>query len=46
MLASGDYPLMTSLDPAAFQMADSQAFEFGLERVLDGIEVFIARQRN
>lgn len=44
MLASGDYPLMTALDPTAFQTAGSQAFEFGLERVLDGIEIFIARK--
>ncbi|MGW6902935.1 TetR/AcrR family transcriptional regulator [Streptomyces sp. NPDC054940] len=41
VLASGRYPLMASLDENTWG-TDFDHFEFGLQRILDGLEVFVA----
>ncbi|QOV37579.1 TetR/AcrR family transcriptional regulator C-terminal domain-containing protein [Streptomyces ferrugineus] len=43
VLASGRYPLMASLDENTWG-PDFDHFEFGLQRILDGLEVFAARR--
>jgi AcrR family transcriptional regulator len=43
VLASGRYPAMASLSEDAFG-SDFDHFEFGLQRILDGLEVFVARR--
>ncbi|WP_210582193.1 TetR/AcrR family transcriptional regulator [Streptomyces sp. GESEQ-4] len=43
VLASGRYPVMASLSEDAFG-TDFDHFEFGLQRILDGLEVFVARR--
>ncbi|MEV1079395.1 TetR/AcrR family transcriptional regulator [Streptomyces sp. NPDC050211] len=43
VLASGRYPVMASLSEDAFG-SDFDHFEFGLQRILDGLEVFVARR--
>ena len=43
-MASGRYPVMASLSEDAFG-ADFDHFEFGLQRILDGLEVLVARRR-
>ncbi|MBF6375288.1 TetR/AcrR family transcriptional regulator [Nocardia farcinica] len=42
-MASGRYPVMASLSAAAFDPA-FEHFEFGLQRILDGLEVLVARR--
>ncbi|PAZ13523.1 TetR family transcriptional regulator [Streptomyces sp. SA15] len=44
VLASGRYPVMASLSEDTFG-PDFDHFEFGLQRILDGLEVFVARRR-
>jgi len=41
-MASGDYPTLASLDEDAWAGPWDMTFEFGLQRLLDGIEAFIA----
>ncbi|MFD5232359.1 TetR/AcrR family transcriptional regulator [Streptomyces qaidamensis] len=43
-MASGRYPVMASLSEDAFG-ADFDHFEFGLQRILDGLEVLVARRK-
>ncbi|MGW0755154.1 TetR/AcrR family transcriptional regulator [Streptomyces sp. NPDC002814] len=43
VLASGRYPVMASLSEDTFG-PDFDHFEFGLQRILDGLEVFVARR--
>ncbi|MFD1047130.1 TetR/AcrR family transcriptional regulator C-terminal domain-containing protein, partial [Kibdelosporangium lantanae] len=40
-MQSGDYPEVASLDMSVFTEFGTSAFEFGLERVLDGVEVLL-----
>jgi AcrR family transcriptional regulator len=44
VLASGRYPVMASLSEDTFGPGFDH-FEFGLQRILDGLEVFVARRR-
>lgn len=44
IMASGRYPLLSSLDENTWA-SDFDHFEFGLQRILDGLEVFVARRR-
>lgn len=44
VLASGRYPVMASLSEDTFG-PDFDHFEFGLQRILDGLEVFVSRRR-
>ncbi len=41
VLASGRYPLMASLDENTWS-SDFDHFEFGLQRILDGLETYVA----
>ncbi|MGC9541779.1 TetR/AcrR family transcriptional regulator [Streptomyces sp. UG1] len=43
VLATGRYPLMASLDENTWG-PDFDHFEFGLQRILDGLEAFVARR--
>lgn len=43
IMASGRYPLLASLDENTWG-PDFDHFEFGLQRILDGLEVFVARR--
>lgn len=43
-MQSGRYPHMAGMDEDAFAMTGEEHFEFGLERLLDGVEVMIARR--
>ncbi|MBR8642280.1 TetR/AcrR family transcriptional regulator [Streptomyces tuirus] len=43
-MASGRYPVMASLSEDAFG-SDFDHFEFGLQRILDGLEVLVAQRR-
>jgi AcrR family transcriptional regulator len=43
-MASGRYPVMASLSEDAFG-SDFDHFGFGLQRILDGLEVLVARRR-
>ncbi|MFF7868984.1 TetR/AcrR family transcriptional regulator [Streptomyces qaidamensis] len=43
-MASGRYPVMASLSEDAFG-TDFDHFEFGLQRILDGLEVLVARRK-
>jgi AcrR family transcriptional regulator len=43
LMASGRYPLLSSLSEDAFG-TDFDHFEFGLQRILDGLEAFVARR--
>ncbi|MDO0913968.1 TetR/AcrR family transcriptional regulator [Streptomyces sp. DT2A-34] len=43
IMASGRYPLLASLDENTWN-PDFDHFEFGLQRILDGLEVFVARR--
>ncbi|MCD7441342.1 TetR/AcrR family transcriptional regulator [Streptomyces lincolnensis] len=43
ILASGRYPMMASLSEDSFG-PDFDHFEFGLQRILDGLEAFVARR--
>lgn len=43
-MASGRYPVMASLSEDAFGR-DFDHFEFGLQRILDGLEVLVAKRR-
>ncbi|MET9761398.1 TetR/AcrR family transcriptional regulator [Streptomyces sp. NPDC006372] len=43
-MASGRYPVMASLSEDTFG-PDFDHFEFGLQRILDGLEVLVARRR-
>ncbi|MEV6169224.1 TetR/AcrR family transcriptional regulator [Streptomyces sp. NPDC051954] len=43
VLASGRYPVMASLSEDTFG-PDFDHFEFGLQRILDGLEVFVAQR--
>lgn len=45
-MQSGKYPHMAELDEHAFDMDGKEYCEFGLERLLDGIEVLIDRRRS
>ncbi|MFD5129463.1 TetR/AcrR family transcriptional regulator [Streptomyces olindensis] len=44
VMASGRYPVMASLSEDTFG-PDFDHFEFGLQRILDGLEVLVARRR-
>ncbi|MDN0194120.1 TetR/AcrR family transcriptional regulator [Streptomyces sp. S.PNR 29] len=44
VLAGGRYPVMASLSEDTFS-ADFDHFEFGLQRILDGLEVLVSRRR-
>jgi AcrR family transcriptional regulator len=45
MMSTGDYPNISELPETLFEESSDTAFDFGLERILDGIEVLInARQ--
>ncbi|MEU2540090.1 TetR/AcrR family transcriptional regulator [Streptomyces iakyrus] len=44
VMASGRYPVMASLSEDAFG-TDFDHFEFGLQRILDGLEVLVAARR-
>ncbi|GAA2243274.1 MULTISPECIES: TetR/AcrR family transcriptional regulator [Streptomyces] len=44
-MASGRYPVMASLSEDAFGQ-DFDHFEFGLQRILDGLEVLVEGRRN
>ncbi|MER7573891.1 TetR/AcrR family transcriptional regulator [Streptomyces sp. NPDC126514] len=44
VLTSGRYPLLSSLAEDTWG-PDFDHFEFGLQRILDGLEVFVARRR-
>jgi AcrR family transcriptional regulator len=41
-----DYPHVAALDEDGFEMPGQQFFEFGLQRILDGIEVLVDRRRS
>ena len=41
-MQTGRYPHVASLDDDAFEMTGEAFFEFGLQRLLDGIEVLVA----
>lgn len=43
IMASGRYPLLASLDENTWGN-EFDHFEFGLQRILDGLEVFVARR--
>ncbi|GCB48277.1 TetR/AcrR family transcriptional regulator [Streptomyces sp. NL15-2K] len=43
-MASGRYPVMASLSEDTFG-PDFDHFEFGLQRILDGLEAFVSRRR-
>ncbi|MGF0176926.1 TetR/AcrR family transcriptional regulator [Streptomyces sp. Marseille-Q5077] len=43
IMASGRYPLLASLDENTWSN-EFDHFEFGLQRILDGLEVFVARR--
>ncbi|MER6157397.1 TetR/AcrR family transcriptional regulator [Streptomyces sp. NPDC001868] len=43
LMSSGRYPLLAGLSDDAFG-TDFDHFEFGLQRLLDGLEVFVARR--
>ncbi|MBE8477149.1 TetR/AcrR family transcriptional regulator [Streptomyces justiciae] len=45
VMASGRYPLLATLSDDAFG-TDFDHFEFGLQRMLDGLEVLVARRRS
>lgn len=42
-MASGRYPVMASLAEDTFG-SEFDHFEFGLQRILDGLEVLVARR--
>ncbi|MBG0854421.1 TetR/AcrR family transcriptional regulator C-terminal domain-containing protein [Streptomyces spinoverrucosus] len=44
VMASGRYPIMASLDENTWN-PDFDHFEFGLQRLLDGLEVLVAQRR-
>jgi hypothetical protein len=44
VLASGRYPVMASLSEDTFG-PDFDHFGFGLQRILDGLEVLVAQRR-
>ncbi|MCE7001683.1 TetR/AcrR family transcriptional regulator [Kibdelosporangium philippinense] len=41
ILATGDYPNMVSMAPGTFEEAIATSFDYGLDRVLDGLELLI-----
>lgn len=45
-MATGDYPAMAELSESAFDTGWDETFEFGLRRLLDGLESFIADRRS
>jgi AcrR family transcriptional regulator len=45
-METGDYPHVAALDEDGFEMPGQQFFEFGLQRILDGIEVLVDRRRS
>lgn len=44
-MATGNYPTMAALDMDAFGASWKETFEFGLARLLDGIEHLVARRQ-
>jgi AcrR family transcriptional regulator len=44
-MESGDYPAMAALSEDAFGLGWDDSFEFGLERVLDGVAALVASRR-
>jgi AcrR family transcriptional regulator len=44
-METGDYPHVASLDDDAFDMPGEAFYEFGLQRLLDGIEVLVDGRR-
>ncbi|HKA69658.1 MAG TPA: TetR/AcrR family transcriptional regulator [Actinomycetes bacterium] len=44
-LLSGDYPTLAAMSEDSFAFGQEQAFEFGLNRLLDGIDSFITNRR-
>ena len=44
-METGDYPHVAGLDEDAFDMPGEEFFEFGLQRLLDGIKVLVAERR-
>jgi AcrR family transcriptional regulator len=45
-MATGQYPLVATLDEDAFAATSEEFFEFGLQRVLDGIETLVRRRQH
>lgn len=41
-MATGNYPAMAALSEDAFDASWDEAFEFGLARLIDGLELFVA----
>lgn len=44
-MASGDYPAMTALSEDAFGLGWDESFEWGLQRLLDGLAALVATRR-
>jgi AcrR family transcriptional regulator len=44
-METGDYPHVAALDEDSFDLSGEAVFEFGLERVLDGIQVLVDSRR-
>lgn len=44
-MATGDYPAMAALAETAFEAGWDETFEFGLQRLLDGLERFIDHRK-
>ena len=44
-METGDYPHVAALDEDSFDHAGEVVFEFGLQRVLDGIQVLVDSRR-
>jgi AcrR family transcriptional regulator len=44
-MSSGRYPLVAALDDDAFAATAEEFFEFGLQRLLDGLEALVNRRR-
>jgi hypothetical protein len=40
-MSTGNYPNISQLPDTVFEESSDTAFDFGLERILDGIEAFI-----
>lgn len=45
LLATGDYPALAALPADSFDSPWEVIFEFGLQRVLDGVELLVERRR-
>lgn len=45
-MATGDYPIIAGLSEDAFSASWEETFEFGLQRLLDGIEALLTARRS